>query len=487
MRIQGILASISLVLLLALPQQEARADIAPPKMPPGTTLLPGREQTQVRMMAETVTLAVSKDPGNPLETLAKTDAVFTMRNLGTSEEKMSVRFPLTFFDGTSDGRDNYPEIPSIAAKVDGKRVPARREPQPPFSPQTFNPRPEIPWSVFEVAFPPGQDVTVEVTYTVSAYGYYPQAIFDYVLETGAAWNGPIGSVDIIVRLPYEASESNALIHASDRAGTSAPGGVVSGDEIHWRYADLEPTRADNFKVILVAPSLWESVLKDASAVQQNPKDGETWGMLAKGYKQAALLPKGWTRDDPAGQDLIRLSANAYQECLALLPKDPLWHYGYADLLFWHYYFDFHSALKPDTQGLLPTSLKELQTSLALDPNNSLAKDLLASIESAVPGSVQQKGDQYDFLALTATPMIPTPYPDLLTDTPEAATTATPAVTTLSVQPAQPTSPTPAARNPLCGGSFLVLALPGVALAWKRGRKPGTGRPRQVKARQSSDS
>jgi hypothetical protein len=469
MRKLVILAVVSLVLVLALPQGQARADIAPPKMPPGTTLLPGAEQTQVRMMAETITLMVAKDPGNPIGTIAKTDAVFTMRNLGSSEEKMSVRFPLTFFDGSSDGRDSYPEIQSIAAKVDGRRVPTRRERQPPFTPQSFNPRPEIPWSVFEVAFPPGQDVTIEVTYTVSAYGYYPQAIFDYVLQTGAAWNGPIGSVDIIVGLPYEASESDALIHASDRATTSTPGSVVSGTEIHWRYTDLEPTPADNFKVILVAPSLWQSILRDASTVQQNPKDGETWGMLAKGYKQAALLPKGWTRDDPAGQELIDLSAGAYQKCLALLPKDALWHYGYADLLFWHYYFDFHSELKPDTQGLLPAALKELQASLALDSNNALAKDLLKSIESGVPGSVQQNGDHYDFLALTATPAIPTRYPDLLTDTPEAANTAMPAAPTPSMEPAPPTSAPPVARNPMCGGSFLLPVLPGVAFALKRGR------------------
>lgn len=424
MRPRPILTAVLLIILLALPQRSARADIAPPKMPPGTTLLPGEEQTRVRMVAETVTLAISTDPADPKGTIARTDAVFTMRNVGAAEEKMAVRFPLSFFDGSSDGRDAFPEIPSIAASVDGKRVPTRRELQPPFNTQPFgSTRSEIPWSVFNVAFPPSQDVTVQVTYTVKGYGYYPQVIFDYILETGAAWNGTIGSVDIIVSLPYEASESNILLHESDRATISTPGGVVGGNEVRWHYADLQPTATDNFEVILVAPSVWESVLKDANTVMQNPKDGETWGMLAKGYKQAALLPKGWTRDDPAGQTLIEQSANAYQKCLALLPKDPLWHYGYADLLFWHYYFDFYSRRIPDTQGLLPRALTELQSTLALDPHNAQAKDLLLSIQMAVPQSVQENGGQYAFLALTATPAMPTPYPEILTDTPPAAPTA----------------------------------------------------------------
>ena len=49
-----------------------------------------------------------------------------------------------------------------------------------------------------------------MSYTVNGYGYYPQIAFDYVLETGAGWNGTIGSADIIVDLPYDASDLNVL-------------------------------------------------------------------------------------------------------------------------------------------------------------------------------------------------------------------------------------------------------------------------------------
>ena len=472
MRKRTIWAVVLLVLLLGLPQRQALADIAPPKMPPGTTLVPGQEQTQVRMMAETVTLAISKDPAHPDAAIARTDAVFTMRNLGGVEEHMAVRFPLAFFDGSSDGRSAFPEIPRITAKVDGKPASTRRQQQPPFDPSPYGiGRADVPWAVFEVTFPPTQDVTVEITYTVDSYGYYPQAIFDYILQTGAAWNGTIGSVDLVVSLPYEANERNVLMHDSNRTSVSTPGGVLNGNEIRWHYADMEPTAADNLEVILVTPSLWQAILNWQDAVKRNPKDGEAWGMLAKSYKQAELLPKGWLRDDPGGQELVRLSESAYQTCVMLLPEDPLWHYGYADMLWSDYYFDYYSNRTPDTQSLLPRALAELQASLAVDPNNALAKGLLESIQMMVPGSVQGDGSTYDFLALTATPVMPTPYPGTPTETAQPAPTSTMVPATTGNPTAQPTASVPSGGNPLCGGSALLLALPGAAALWKqRGRR-----------------
>ncbi|HRQ24933.1 MAG TPA: hypothetical protein PLF42_16015, partial [Anaerolineales bacterium] len=89
-----VLFALCLSLLFTLSHSPAvRADIAPPEMPPGVTLLPGEESTQVRMVAETVTLTISADPSDAQKAVAETVAVFTMRNLGASEERMQVRFP----------------------------------------------------------------------------------------------------------------------------------------------------------------------------------------------------------------------------------------------------------------------------------------------------------------------------------------------------------------------------------------------------------
>ena len=185
-------------------------------------------------------------------------------------------------------------------------------------------------------------------------------------------------------------------------------------------------------------------------MEVNPKDGEAWGRLAKAYKEAARLPKGWLRDDPAGIELVDLSEAAYERCLALLPKDALWHYGYADLLWSEYYWGTRISPTGDIEGLLPRALAELQTVLALDPDNSLAQDLLLEISLAVDGAVELDGDDYVFLALTATPLPPTPYGNPPTEANATATAA--AVTTPTARAA---APEPCAENPVCGAGALI--------------------------------
>lgn len=464
-----IFCAFTLILVSAFPPKAVHADVAPPEAPPGTNLIPGNETTQVRMMTETVTLIISKDPSDANGAIARTEAVFTMRNLGTDEEKMQVRFPLSFFNGNSDGFGNYPEIASITARVNGKTVSTKREIQPFYNSEySYQERDDLPWAVFDVSFPPSQDVIIEVAYTVNGFGYYPYETFKYILETGAGWNGTIGSADIIVHMPYEANDKNIWVSGESGYGETTPDGVLSGNEIRWHFEELEPAWENNIQIVLVAPSLWESVLRETDTVTKDPSDGEAWGRLAKAYKEIARQSKGWLRDDPAGREIFVLSRNAYEKCLAFLPNDPLWHYGYADLLWPHYYFDIHGSRKDDTEGILLTVLTELQTALALDPKNQQAKDLLQEIAWAIPEAVQVNGDDYVLLGLTATPIMPTPYGGDATQTPpptpEPVSTAQALATPTESAPPQPT-----AKNPLCGSLFLLPALFGTLLVIKRKR------------------
>lgn len=467
------LFSILILFALFLPSRAVRADVAPPEAPPGTTLLPGEATTQVRMVAETVTLTISEDPADAENAIAKTEAIFTMRNLGAAEEKMAVRFPLSFFNGNSDGFGNFPEIKQIAVKINGQSVLTRREIQPFFnSEMSYHERDELPWAVFDVTFPPNQDVTIEVAYDVYGYGYYPYEAFSYILETGAGWNGTIGSAEIIVRLPYEVSEKNLDLASQAGYGETSPNGVLSGNEIRWLFKDLEPTYQDNVHIVAVTPSLWKKILSEKSNVEKNPKDGEAWGRLAKAYKEVILMPKGWLRNDDAGRELFSLSKDAYERCLALLPDDPLWHYGYADLLWAHYYFDLYSPGQVDTEGVLPAALNSLQTALALDPNLQEAKDLLNFISYQVPGAVQKNEDgSFTMLGLTATPLPPTPYGGLPTETPLStlvviSTSQTLSTPTVGSAPSQPSSSSNA--NPLCGSAAILPLLFG--LIWMTKRK-----------------
>ncbi|MBL8101018.1 MAG: hypothetical protein JNM02_00675 [Anaerolineales bacterium] len=454
-----------LILISAFPQKAVHADVAPPEAPPGTNLVPGNETTQVRMMAETVTLTFSKNQSDPRKAVAKTEAVFTMRNLGNAEERMAVRFPLSFFNGNSDGFGNFPEISSIAVKVDGKNVPTKKENQPfLYSEYSYQERDQIPWAVFDVIFPPNQDVTIEVVYNVNGYGYYPYEAFKYILETGAGWNGTIGSAEVVVRLPYEVSEQNLDLSGQAGHGESTPGGVRSGNEIRWSFTDFEPTYLDNIQIVIVVPFLWENVLREKANVEKNPNDGEAWGRLGKAYKEVVMMPKGYLREDPAGLELYAMSKNAYERYLALLPNDPLWHYGYADLLWAHYQYSVYYTGKPDTEGILTKTLTALQTTLALDPNNQLAKDLLLEISYQIPDAVQQMEDEsFILFGLTATPIPPTPWAVESTPTFVPTVIAPSPTYSMGVNTPEPVS----SANPLCGSSFLLPSLLSVIFLLKK--------------------
>ena len=456
--------------LTAIPTHHAHADVAPPEAVPGSNLVPGGESTQVRMVAETVILTVSQDPADEDEAVAETRAIFTMRNLGTAEESMAVRFPLSFFNGGSDGFFNFPEIPSIAVKVDGKFVPTRNEMQPFLSTEMGrrSEREEIPWAVFDVAFPPNQDVAIEVAYNVQGFGYYPYEVFKYVLETGAGWNGTIGSAEVILRLPYEANEQNVWVEGVEGYGPATQGGVFSGNEVRWKFTELEPTFENNLQFVIVTPSAWNKVLNETQTVTNNPDDGEAWGRLGKVYKELITMKHGYLRTDPTGQAMYDLSRNAYEKCLALLPNDPLWQYGYADLLWSRYYFDFYMMGETDTESLLPKTLTALQTALDLDPTLEQAKDLLLEISYSMPDAVQQNEDEsFTLLGLTATPVPPTPWVAIATPTLVPAVATPTATFTTGVIP--PSTPEPTPSNPLCGSAFLLPALFGVMFFTRRHR------------------
>jgi hypothetical protein len=438
---------VLLAILMAVTFQPVHADAAPPEPPPGSNLLPGDETTQVAMLAETVTLNVLPDPADEQGAIAKTVAFFTMRNLGATTENMQVRFPLSFLFW---GNEVFPEIADLKVKVNGHSVPTARI-------VSAYQQTDLPWAVFGVDFPPAEDVSIEVSYTAQGYGYYPYESFRYILETGAGWKGTIGSGDIIVRFPYEANSKNVWVGQTTGYSDTSPALNFSGNEVRWHFENLEPTTGDNIEIWLVTPSLWKKVLKELVNVTQNPDDGEAWGRLAKAYKEVIRMPKGYLREDPDGRDMYVMSRDAYERCLALLPKDSLWHTGYADLLWSHYYFDIFQMSAPDTENTLLGTLSELQIALELDPNNQLAKDLLSEISNAFPEVVKQTSSGYDFLALTATPIPPT----LINFGTQTATSipTVPAITSTATQliETQPISPVEGRPSvPFCASTAFVL-------------------------------
>jgi hypothetical protein len=479
----GLNIMLILGLCLCLPAP-AHADIAPPDQPPGANPLPESLDTQVSMLAETVVIKLLDRHPEQIAGQARVSASFTMRNLGSVDERLTVRFPLSFFDGRSNGFGEYPTITDLQVRMQGRSVSPRRIEIPNPSSQEGL---AMPWAVFEADFPVQTDVVIDVTYTAAGIGEYPIVAFKYVLETGAGWRGPIGSATIVVQLPYEANAQNVIFAEHTGFSQTSPGGVIAGKEVRWQFTGLEPSRADNFEVSLVMPEAWKKVLYEQSNVARDPTDSEAWGRLGKYYKELCRLRHAY-RQDPGGLELYQASRAAYQRAVDLSPADALWHYGFADLLWGYYYPHVYLARSSDTSELELT-VQELRTALQLDPTIQAARDLLDDISASVPGAVEPLADGYNYLILTATPdlwpSLPTASATLSpgqngtaqateasatagepTTTPRPTPSATPTLTpvilaevppgSITLAPPEPT-PTPTRRVPTCR-AFLALPL-----------------------------
>ena len=450
--------TILMLLAFAFPSTVS-ADVAPPYNPPGTSLEPGSEITQVRMVAETVLIDVQNDTiANSLGS-ARVTADFTMRNLGTAPESMAVRFPIS----SNDGRSNYPEIKDLVIKVNGGQTSFRRVGYPDVRYPTLAQR--VPWAEFDVTFPADQDVAIQVTYTLDGSGYGFLAAYYYILETGAGWRGTIGSANVILRLPYAASTQNVIMDFPIGWAETTPGGVLEGNEVRWHYDDFEPRpggRVQNMEFALVTPAAWQTILKARENVALYSNDSESWGHLAMAYKQIFFVKSGY-RNDPGGEELYKLSIEAYEKCLALSPNDAQWHAGFAELLANRSYWDSSNGPTPDSYR----ALDEIHTALQLTPNDPVVLQIAENISYIFGDGISRNGNSYDFPWLTQTPTpqpptatLPLPTPTIVTATPAPPSTDTP-------QPGEAEPVT--GSSPLCGSAALV---PLFAFIWvKRRRRP----------------
>jgi hypothetical protein len=447
-RIITALGACAVLLFSSAPVQ---ADVAPPHQPPGANPIPGNQQTQVQMAAETVVITVQTTPfwiksswPNAVNDWAKVKASFTMHNQGSAAENMQVQFPLENPNGGGNGNFGYPLIQNFAVQVNGAPVNITKITTP-------NPlggdNPPVHWASFGVTFPAGQDVHIDVSYAEEATGYIPVDMFEYILETGAGWQGPIGSADLSLVLPYPAGPENVLV------GSATFKGAFSGNKVTWHYDNLEPTSEDNLEVTMLQPGVWNESVAAQAAVASQPNSSEAWGSLARAYKHAVISYKGFLRQDDGGKKLFDLAVQAYQKAIAISPNVAKWHAGYAELLWPAAYTAY-----PLDNNYLTQALQEIQRALQLDPTNQQARTLAEAIGNT-PGIISIQGAGYDFLALTAT-LTPQVFD---TNTPEA--TQTPAAA-LALAPTETLAPPPSETAVLQPKPSRASATPPPAIAKK---------------------
>ena len=414
------------------------------------------------MSAETVVIDVRPGTSDKGMGYARVTADFTMHNTGTVEERMAARFPL----GNIDGYEPK-EIHDLQVKVNGVPVAMRRI----MGEDPVGTPGNIPWAAFDIAFPAGKDVPVRVQYTLEPSGDYPIIWYGYILSTGAGWKDSIGSADIIVQLPYPANIENVIMPGLGGYGNTTPGASFDGNSIRWHYANLEPTTDDNIEVHLVAPWTWQAIQAEEDHVANHPGDGEAWGRLGMYCKQAAFSSRGKGfragAMDGGGQRLYERSLQAYQNAVTLLPKDALWHAGYAEALAYHAFFEQFGGIDPVPEAL--HAMQEIDAALQLAPDDPTVADIAQGISFSFPDSMYKRapiaGESGFVVAwLTATPtqaqatVVPsteiaqlvataTSEPALATNTPEVEPT-----TQATQVPAKP-------AMPICGSAALIpLAL-----------------------------
>ena len=394
---------ITLLMISFLFPTHTLADVAPPIQPPITNLEPGTQTTNVRMMEETVLIDVQPDSEKGSLGIARISAYFTMRNLGTTPESMAARFPIS----ANNGRGEYPELSDLSIKVNSTQTQYLRVNYPDIRWQEK----DVPWAEFDVIFPVGIDVNIEIAYSLKGSGYAPYTAFYYILETGAGWFGTIGSADVILRLPYSASKQNVILNQQIGWSETTKGGVFSGNELRWHFDDFEPGNEgtiQNMEFSLVSPEAWQVVLDHRNEVSKNPDDGEAWGRLAMATKRVFFLGKGF-RTDPGGEELYTLSVEAYEKCLTLKPQDAQWHAGFADLLSNRAYWDSWTY---GVTAEVIRAIREIHTALQLAPTDPVVLNISENISYLFPGSLVQANSGYDFPWLTQTP---TPFPSTGSD------------------------------------------------------------------------
>jgi hypothetical protein len=341
------------------------------------------------MASERVVIEVQPAP-SPDFAIGKVTADFNMRNTGSAPETMQVRFPLADPSGMGDRSGRFPEVVGFAVSAGGTSLPTTVI-------TTTNPQGDgdpVRWAAFDVTFPPDQDLAINVTYSITSTGYSPSARFAYVLETGAGWNGPIGSADVIVRLPYPATTDN-VFQAED---LTRPGAQLVENEVRWHWDNLEPKSSDNVYLTTLVPQVWQRILDARTLIIDQAQYAPNYSALAEAYQ--AAITRRFPIDE--GDPFAKLADETMRQATTLDPNSAPLRATHARLI-WDQMAVMAGLTQDDPN--LQRVLSELAVALAIEPQNAEAQALLAEIRTNVEGDVTLPTVQ-----LTPTPQAPSPVP-----------------------------------------------------------------------------
>lgn len=392
------------LLSILLPVQSVRADVAPPPAPLLTGLQPFQYQnTKVQMVYERVEMEmqkIQKPDSEYLTNMVAVKASFVMHNQGKAPESMQAIFPAQSLSvcipggGDSVSYSDFQIVQdSFSVSIDGIPVTLQQVVTPHPYKDKYETCEEMHWVGFDVTFPVNVDVLVTVSYNMEDRAGDLMQTFDYILETGAAWYGPIQRAYVIVKFPFIVTNENVLEETT-------PGYQSLYNEIFWSFENLEPTSDDNIHISVLNDGAWKSILSMRKQLKENPKNPELWLALAEMYEYV-----GFFHGTDFGRSFYyeKQVSVAYELGMQYNPDNAELPARYADLRLQQ--ISPRLIRIPSKEELAPIAALAYKT-LALDPENKTISQVWYFLKVAEPD-----------VTFTPPPTIPrTPTP-LVSDTP----------------------------------------------------------------------
>jgi hypothetical protein len=349
------------------------ADVGiPPWSMPGSSLNPAGTSTQVQMVSEDVLIVIEAQQRDDVLTLyqgtlaanvmvGRVEAVFVMRNQGDQAEAFDVWFPLWLSEVHADLPLEYLDlapVDHVVVWVNGAQVPVR------YLEAEGQTETLLPWAVWPVSFPSGQDVEIRVTYDVFPVGDRPYGTFFYILETGADWWEAIGEGTITIRLPYPVNETNTALDPDSKGvfWSTAPhpdGYTVSGTDVVWRFTDLEPSADDNVRLTAMEPAVWDEIVAARQEAEANPESALAQLRLAHALADGLEVFKATIVSQGNSAALADDAQAAFRRALSLVPESLQVNdlVRYLELVYWTSEKDIY-ALPADTLARLTQAVDE---------------------------------------------------------------------------------------------------------------------------------
>ncbi len=245
---------IVFLVLVAAVSVNVLADIAPDDQEgaSGGNISTVEQETNVKMKSENVVIRLtparrkkkdSEDKSERSRAYLKTDveATFTMLNTGDEDESMDVSYPIA-----KNAESQGDEIKNVKVTVDGKEVQTEKVERMPQTSMIEKSSDASLWVIFPVVFKKKAETEIEITYYASSTESSKTPGFteiEYRLETGALWLGTIGRGNILIEMPFEYNDQYIKL---DGGG---PWQTI-GNNLVWRFTELEPESDDNVSVLL---------------------------------------------------------------------------------------------------------------------------------------------------------------------------------------------------------------------------------------------